>query len=52
MHGGQPKPKKKGKGRWAGYKKKRAREEDSPIEFGDLLDFELLEEFDGTLQAG
>ena len=40
---------KKGKGRWAN-KKKHAREEDSPIEFGDLLHFELFEEFDEILQ--
>ena len=48
-HGGQPNQKKKGKGRWQD-KKKRAREEDSPIEFGELLEFELLKNFEETLQ--
>ncbi len=47
--GGQPNQKKKGKGRWQD-KKKRAREEDSPIEFGELLEFEVLKNFDETLQ--
>jgi transcription termination factor Rho len=48
-HGGQPNQKKKGKGRWQD-KKKRAREEDSPIEFGELLEFEVLKNFEETLQ--
>jgi len=48
-HGGQPNQKKKGKSRWQD-KKKRAREEDSPIEFGELLEFELLKNFEETLQ--
>lgn len=47
-HAGGHQPK-KGKGRWAN-KKKHAREEDSPIEFGDLLHFELFEEFEGILK--
>ncbi len=47
--GGQPNQKKKGKGRWQD-KKKRAREEDSPIEFGELLEFELLKNIEETLQ--
>jgi len=47
-HAGGHQPK-KGKGRWAN-KKKHAREEDSPIELGDLLHFELFEEFDGILK--
>jgi transcription termination factor Rho len=40
---------KKGKGRWAN-KKKHAREEDTPIEFGELLHFELFEEFEAILK--
>ena len=47
--GGQPNQKKKGKGRWQD-KKKRAREEDSPIEYGELLEFEVLKNFEETLQ--
>ena len=42
-------PNKKGKGRWAN-KKKRVREEDSSIELGELLDFELFEDFDAVLK--
>ena len=47
--GGQPGQKKKGKGRWQD-RKKRVREEDSPIEFGELLEFEVLKNFEETLQ--
>ena len=47
--GGQPNQKKKGKGRWQD-KKKRAREEDSPIEYGELLEFEVLKNLEETLQ--
>ncbi len=47
--GGPPNQKKKGKGRWQD-KKKRSRDEDSPIEFGELLEFELLKNFEGVLQ--
>ena len=47
--GGHPNQKKKGKGRWQD-KKKRAREEDSPIDFGELLEFEVLKNFEETLQ--
>jgi transcription termination factor Rho len=39
---------KKGKGRWQD-KKKRGREEGSPIEFGELLEFETLKNFDELL---
>jgi transcription termination factor Rho len=44
-----PNNKKKGKGRWQD-KRKRAREEDSPIEFGELLEFELLNNFEELLK--
>ena len=47
--GGPPNNKKKGKGRWQD-KKRRAREEESPIEFGELLEFEVLKNFEAVLQ--
>jgi transcription termination factor Rho len=46
---GHPNQKKKGKGRWLD-KKKRAREEGSPIEFGGLLEFDVLKNFEEVLQ--
>ena len=47
--GGPPNNKKKGKGRWQD-KKRRAREEESPIEFGELLEFQVLKNFEAVLQ--
>ena len=47
--GASPTPGKKGKGRWQA-KKTRTRNEELPIELGDLTEYELLRDFEGLTQ--